>query len=64
MSKIIISIVAVSFTLLYILCAFVSWDLGVLAHTTEGCRVGFVFAGLFFSTIGACAYADSQESSN
>jgi hypothetical protein len=62
MTKIILSIVAVAFTLLYVFCAFVSWDLGVLAHTTEGCRIGFVLSGLFLSSIGTIIYSETQES--
>jgi hypothetical protein len=58
--KTILSIIALSFTSLYVFCAFINWDLGILAHTTVGCRIGYVFASLFFSTVGIIAYEESK----
>jgi hypothetical protein len=56
-----VKIILIAYAILYVLCAFVSWDYAVLAHTTEGARVGFIFGGLLFSTIGACLYQTIQD---
>jgi hypothetical protein len=59
--KLFVKILLTSYALLYAVCAFVSWDVTVLAHTTEGCRLGYIFGGLFFASVGFFAYASINE---
>jgi hypothetical protein len=59
--KLFIKILLTSYVLLYAVCAFVSWDVAVLAHTTEGCRLGYILGGTFFATVGFFAYASICE---
>lgn len=46
-----IKIIIGSFLGLYAFCAWVSWDIAVMAHTTEGARFGYVVGSLFISAI-------------
>jgi len=57
----IIKIIIGSFIGLYAVCAFVSWDIAVLAHTTEGARLGYIFGSLFISTIIVCAVEQFKD---
>jgi hypothetical protein len=56
-----IKIIIGSFLGLYAVCAWVSWDIAVMAHTTEGARLGYIFGGMFISTIILCAVEQFKE---
>ncbi len=58
-----IKIIIGSFLGLYAICAFVAWDIAVLANTTEGARLGYVFGGMFISTIIVCMVEHFNEES-
>jgi hypothetical protein len=56
-----VTILVASYAILFTICAFVCWDLAFLAHTTEGCRLGFVFGGGFFALVGAIGYFETAD---
>ena len=56
-----IKIIIGSFLGLYAICAFVSWDISVLAHTTEGARLGYIFGGMFISATIVCMVEHFSE---
>jgi len=58
-----IKIIIGSFLGLYAICAFVSWDIAVLAHTTEGARLGYIFGSMLISVTIICMIEHFNEES-
>jgi hypothetical protein len=58
-----IKIIIGSFLGLYAVCAWVSWDIAVMAHTTEGARLGYIFGSMFISAIILCMVEHFNEES-
>ncbi len=56
-----IIVIISTFLGLYAICAFVSWDIAVMAHATENGRVAYIIGGFFISGIISCMVAHIQS---
>ena len=56
-----IIVIISTFLGLYAICAFVSWDISVMAHATENGRVAYIIGGFFLSGVFSCMLASIQS---